>query len=398
MCKSIGSFCYWSKREILILLCCVDAILNLPHENKIALLPFSAYCQEEKPMVDIVFCLDLSGTTNGLLESVKENVWQMIVDLDRFEPRPNVRIGLVVHGRPSFGKENDYAKILINLTQDLDFLGTQLFSRSFFLEKGNPNPKKALDLALNQINWSDDDRAVKLLYVIGNRELNLDASEIVSIAKEKKINVSTIYYKKYSKAKELQEWLQFADVAGGELIMSDGAFRKPGNYPEFKSKEMDGLNKKLNATYIYYAPGSEERMKMQLDLDDDAAHWGQNLFQSRVIAKSTKLYQGKNYFWDLVDLTYANDLDFKKIVSENLPEQYKSLNPEQLKEAVMKKRSEREAIISEISLISSKREQYIADKKKELSIKEDGNVGVVIINALKKAMSSNGFHEAMPVK
>lgn len=362
-----------------------------------ALLPLRAFCQDEKPQIEIVFCLDLSGTTNGLLESVKENIWQLITDLDRFEPKANVRIGLVVHGRPSFGKENDYAKILINLTQDLDFLGTQLFSRSFFLEKGNPNPKKGLDLSLNQINWSDDDRTLKLLYVIGNRELNFDAAEVISLAKEKKIIVSTIYFKKYSKAKELQQWLQFADAAGGDLVMSDGAYRRPGNFPEYKSIEIDNLNKRLNATYFNYSPGAEERIKMQLGQDEDASQVGQNLFQSRVIAKASSLYQGKNYFWDLVDLTYNNDLDFKKIITENLPESYRSLKPDQLKEAVLKKRKEREAIIAEIELFSAKREQYISEKKKELNIKDDGNVGIVIINALKKAMSSNGFHEvALP--
>ena len=357
------------------------------------LLPFRLFSQEEKPAIEVVFCLDLSGTTNGLLESVRENIWQMITDLDHFEPQANIRVGLVVHGRPSFGKENGYSKILINLTQDLDFLGTQLFSRSFFLEKGNPNPKRALELSVNQINWSDDDRALKLLFVVGNRELSFDATEALAVAKEKKIEIKTIYFKKYSKAKELQQWLQFADAAGGELIMSDGAYRTPSNYPELKSKEINGLNNKLNATYIYYAPGAEARVKMQLDLDEDASQEGENLFQTRVIAKSTKLYQGKNYFWDLVDLTYANELDFKKIFSDNLPEEYKSLNPVQLKEVVMKKRADREALIAEINLFAAKREQYLSEKKKELNINDEGNVGLVLTRALKKTLSSNGFRE-----
>lgn len=358
-----------------------------------ALLPFRGFSEDENQKIDIVFCLDLSGTTNGLLESVRENMWEIVHVLDKYEPKANIRIGLVVHGRPSFGKEDGYAKILINLTHDLDFLGTQLFSRSFYLEKGNPNPKRALELSLNQIDWSDDDRAVKLLYVIGNRDLNFDYSELSSIAREKRIQINTIYFKKYSKATELQQWLQFADANGGVLIMSDGAYRKPSNYPEYKSRELDALNKKLNDTYVYYAPGAEERKKMQTDLDDDAVKSSQNLFQTRVLAKASSLYQGKNFFWDLVDLTYSNDFDFKKIFTDNLPETFKAYNSEELKNAILKIRSEREAVISEIKAFGYKREQYITDKKAELNIKDETNVGIVLMNAINKDISANGFHK-----
>lgn len=70
--------------------------------------------------LDIVFCLDLSGSTNGLVDDVREELWTIINQVHAFDPAPELRIGIIGFSRPSFGKENAYVKVLSDLTTDFD--------------------------------------------------------------------------------------------------------------------------------------------------------------------------------------------------------------------------------------------------------------------------------------
>ena len=45
-----------------------------------------------KPL-DIVFCVDLSGSTNGLINDLRDNLWMIINQAQHMEPKPALRIG-----------------------------------------------------------------------------------------------------------------------------------------------------------------------------------------------------------------------------------------------------------------------------------------------------------------
>ena len=77
--------------------------------------------------LDIVFCIDLSGSTNGLIDDVREQLWMIINQAHELEPVPDLRIGIIGFSRPSFGKEKAYVKVLANLTNDFDSLAFELF-------------------------------------------------------------------------------------------------------------------------------------------------------------------------------------------------------------------------------------------------------------------------------
>jgi hypothetical protein len=65
---------------------------------------------EERPL-DIVFCLDLSGSTNGLVNDVRDNLWLIANELNAMQPKPDFRLGVICFSRPSFGKEDGYVKV-----------------------------------------------------------------------------------------------------------------------------------------------------------------------------------------------------------------------------------------------------------------------------------------------
>ena len=48
--------------------------------------------------VDVVICLDVSGSMNGLLDSARIKLWDIVNDLAKIKPTPNLRVGLYSYG------------------------------------------------------------------------------------------------------------------------------------------------------------------------------------------------------------------------------------------------------------------------------------------------------------
>jgi hypothetical protein len=81
--------------------------------------------QDAKPAtrdVDLVICLDVSGSMDGLLESAKVKLWNVVNELAKMKPTPNLRVGLYTHGGVGTGYNADrgWVKKELDLTTDLD--------------------------------------------------------------------------------------------------------------------------------------------------------------------------------------------------------------------------------------------------------------------------------------
>src|SRR4051794_4918479 len=70
----------------------------------------------EKPHIDVVFCLDCSGSMGPVIETAKQKVWSTVNEITRAKPSPILRIGLLGYG--NFDKE--YRQF--DLTDDLDIV------------------------------------------------------------------------------------------------------------------------------------------------------------------------------------------------------------------------------------------------------------------------------------
>src|SRR5258706_13790105 len=60
---------------------------------------------EQPPPIDIVFCVDLSGSTNGIIEHLRNNLWNFIHELDQLKPVPDYGIGLSGVWMRDFGRD-----------------------------------------------------------------------------------------------------------------------------------------------------------------------------------------------------------------------------------------------------------------------------------------------------
>src|SRR5882757_7840589 len=52
----------------------------------------------EKPHIDVVFCLDCSGSMGPVIETAKQKVWSIVNEVAKARPSPILRIGLLGYG------------------------------------------------------------------------------------------------------------------------------------------------------------------------------------------------------------------------------------------------------------------------------------------------------------
>ena len=69
---------------------------------------------EEKPKIDIVFCIDCSGSMGPVIETAKQKVWAIVNEVARAKPSPELRIGIIGYGN-AMGPFRQYG-----LSSDLD--------------------------------------------------------------------------------------------------------------------------------------------------------------------------------------------------------------------------------------------------------------------------------------
>lgn len=364
----------------------------------VLLLSISGFAQEIKsPPLDIVFIVDVSSSTTGLLSSVRNNFWEINNDISRLKPEPDYRIGLMLLGRPSFKEENAYIKIASDLTTDIDYVANEMFTIKDNATKGKVYFGNALREAVDEFSWSKDDDALKLIFLVGNGPLSngYDYRKAAESAVKKGIKIFSLYFPNITSGRDEAEWKDLAEVGNGAYA---NILLNAGNNIVFEKSYHNDLlveaNSAINNTYIYYGELGKDRFDTQERLDvltNTVSDWET---EARSFLKGTKLYQGKNAGWDLVDLSSKQTINYSKIDRKFLPPKMEQISDEDLKTLVEEKISERQEYISIIKMLSQKREEFLKRKKDKLELFRYNNtfLGVVkktiIQQAVEKGYSS----------
>ena len=332
--------------------------------------------------IDIVFVVDISGSTGGILSAVRGKFWEIQNEIARLDPAPSYRIGIVCMGRPSFKKENNYVKVISDLTDDIDAAAHPFFDIKDVTAPGNYFMGHALDVAVNDLSWSEDPNAIKLMYLVGNGKPSAGPGfkKPVADAKEKGITINSLYYLTYSNRKEQIEWQSIAENTGGKFFLI--GLKEPAIVIE---KPYDGTllreaNHMINTTYVYYGKSGVDRFEMQAELDEEAELRGENQVEARTFFKATRLYQGKNQSWDLIDLQASEP---GKELSQNkkfMPEEFATLTNEEVALRLAEIEYERKEYISIIKMLSTKREQFLRDKREKMKNYRFGKTFYGVVN------------------
>ncbi|TNF32300.1 MAG: VWA domain-containing protein [Bacteroidetes bacterium] len=336
---------------------------------------------DDEPTMDVVFVIDISGSTGGILASVRSKFWEIQNEIARLQPTPNYRIGIVCMGRPSFKKENNYVSIISDLTDDIDAAAYGFFDIKDVTAPGNYFMGHALDVAVNEISWSQHPNSIRMMFVAGNGKPSAGPGfrKPVKEAKEKGITLHSLYFLTYSNQQEQAEWKSMADETGGNFYVI--GLKEPAIVLE---KPYDGellreASSMINSTYVYYGNDGPTRFERQADLDVEAELQGENQVEARTFFKATSLYQGKNASWDLID-HMNNGGDIMKVSMKKVDESLATMSDDEYKMYLSEVNYERKEYISIIKMLSTQREAFLAEKREKMQNYRFGKTFFGVVN------------------
>jgi hypothetical protein len=346
--------------------------------------------KEEGKPIDVVICLDVSGSMNGLIDSARTKLWDIVNDLAKIKPTPKLRVGLYSYGHTTYDAKKGWVRKEADLTDDLDEISRKLFGLS--ISGGNEYVARVCRDAIDEQKWSEDKNALKIIFVAGNEPATQDPQvklkDVADKAVAKGIFINPIYCKS-NQFPNYDDWKEFGNMGGGVFALIDqdkGAV----TIATPLDKELDKLSREMSNTYLSYGKeGNEKKANQQLQ-DANASKQSPGAAASRAESKGGGLY--RNDAWDLVD-RMKNDpkFDVKKVPVEELCEEMKKMTPEEREKHVKEMLAKREALQKQINELSAKRQAYLKEEAKKNVSAADKAFDDAVRGALRKQADSKGI-------
>ena len=310
-----------------------------------------ATAADKSAPVDVVFTLDLSGSTNGLIDDVRDKIWDMNNELTRLSNAGTIRYAVVGYGRPSFGSKNQFVKVLCPLTTDVDFLAGELYKLNPNIEKGDQLMGAAIRASVELLNWSKEKGAVKEMFITGNGSAFLGSFNLqvsCELAKSHGISIHPLYCTASLRARDIGGWNFIADFFNNKT--TDIKIHK--RLPEFSTVQDNNrlreLATELSKTYIYYGKNGLANYKTMMSNEKNALRAGASTYEAMMYHKISDQYQGHQSNWDLVDFIKSRNGNLKNVDPKTLPDSLKNINPEQLLTKLIELKEKRNYLISQL--------------------------------------------------
>ncbi len=309
--------------------------------------------------VDLVICLDTSGSMQGLIDTARAKLWDVVNELVSIEPNARLRVGLLTYGSPHNSTHSQgWIVRQSDLSSDLDSVYAHMMSMR--TNGGDEFVGWVLSDAVHTLNWSRDPTALRLIYVTGNESADqcstrFNFRDVARTARRKGIVINAIYAGANASGVS-EHWDQVAAHGGGDYFAID----QDAGTVQFSTPHdriLIELNAKLNATYVPFGDAGRVGKANQVAQDQNAESFGQHSIASRAQAKASGVY--RNERWDLVDAAAAPEFELDKVKEAALPAEMKVMTTDQRRDYIVKQRTTRTQIQRQIKEVSKKRETVL---------------------------------------
>lgn len=322
----------------------------------IASSPTLAYsAPNERPRVEVVFCLDTTGSMSSLIDGAKRKIWSIANQIASGTPTPEVRIGLVGYR----DRQDTYVTKLHPITTDLDEVFKHL--SEFRADGGGDEPEsvnQALYEAVTKTEWSQGDSVLRIIFLVGDAPPQMDYKDDVKyeescrLANEKGIRINTVLCGENPRAKPV--WQVIASKTDSTFMQ----IAQQGGVVNVKTpfdKELAELNVKLMGTNLCWGNAEAQQAGLQKNAavtmlvcpSDAADNAGYRCKVARVAAN------------DLLDDLAENKIKLDAIKDEELPEVLKKLKADERKMHVLKLQEERIALKKRALELDKQRLQFL---------------------------------------
>lgn len=348
------------------------------------------------PHIQLVFALDATGSMAGLIGAAKEKIWSIASSLSQSSPAPKLEIGMVFYR----DKGDVFITKLIPLSTRLDDMYDKLMDIQ--ADNGGDQPEsvnQGLYEAVNKIEWSQNSKTVKNLFLVGDCPPHMDYSDDVKYyetckdAHKKGIIINTILMGNNSEARLI--WQEIARCGEGEYLemnMNANDFVVKSPY----DKEIEDMQRKLDDQRLYYGDAANQTKnvskKMQAakfyDLNNEATNSKRAECNMSSEVSKDAYYEQKELYNDL----RKSKVKLADIKESEMPENLKKMTSAERKKYVEEQLALRNKLEKDLSELTKKRQDYIQKelvKMDSTTVKNSFNS--TIYDKVQKEASKKGY-------
>jgi hypothetical protein len=148
-----------------------------------------------KPIVEVAFVLDTTGSMGPLIEGAKRKIWSIATAIIDANPHAEIRMGLVAYR--DIGDE--YVTKVFNLTTDIQDLYANLLELR--ARGGGDWPEsvnEALEVGVTKLAWTQGSEICRILFLVGDAPPHMDYAQdtkypdVVRMARKRDIIVNAV--------------------------------------------------------------------------------------------------------------------------------------------------------------------------------------------------------------
>ena len=317
-----------------------------------------------KPVVEVAFVLDTTGSMADLIDGAKRKIWSIATTIADQNPDADVKMALVAYR--DIG--DDYVTKTYDLTTDIQDIYSKLLALN--ADGGNDWPEsvnEALDVSVTKLKWGQGAKDTRIIFLIGDAPPHMDYEQdrkypvIVKEAEKRGIIVNAV--QAGGAEDTTRVWRAVAQLGKGEFIP----------IPQDGGKVL-----------VIITPYDDEIIKLQLRIDETVIPYGTRAAQDTVNKKLaerksapaassadnssylSKRSKGKDVVTgsgDLVSDSNEGRVDLGTLKDEELPKNLRAMPRGERSKEILRLTEARNALAINMADLVKKRDGFVADKR-----------------------------------
>ncbi len=318
-----------------------------------------------KPLVEVAFVLDTTGSMGPLIEGAKRKIWSIATAILDANPAAEIRMGLVAYR----DRGDEYVTKTFDLTTDIQDLYANLLALR--AQGGGDWPEsvnEALETGVTKLSWTQGGGIDRILFLVGDAPPHMDYAqdtkypEVVRMAVDRGITVNAV---QAGGARDTERvWREIAQRGNGRYIPipQDGGHLVIIETPW--DVEIIELQGRINGTVIPYGPRSQrssvEQKTKQVAAAPAPVASEMAGYLSRTAGSSGAAVTGRG---DLVTDVTSGQQKLDGVKDEDLPDNLRALKPAERKAFIEKNAATRSTLNERMSELVKKRDRYVAEQR-----------------------------------
>ncbi len=321
-----------------------------------------------RPVIEVVFVLDTTGSMGPLIEGAKRKIWSIATTLIDCSPNAEIRMGLVAYR--DIG--DDFVTKTFDLTTDIQGLYADLLQLR--ARGGGDWPEsvnEALFVGVTKMSWSRGRDSTRIIFLVGDAPPHMDYAQdmkypdVMRLARGRDITVNTV---QAGTARDTERtWREIAQMGGGEYmpIPQDGGKIVIIETPY--DREIIELQGRINRTVVPYGSPTQQRATRgrveQYATAAPSVASDMAGFMAKRAARPGQIAEAVTGDGDLVGDVISGRKSLSALPDAELPEDLRRMSTEERRAHIERQMSERRGLNDQLGKLVSRRDRYIADEQ-----------------------------------